>query len=823
MNRAARIGLIVLSILGFILLAAVIAMVITVRRPFPKVNGTLRVAGLQAEVVVRRDALGVPQIYAANEHDLYFAQGYTHAQDRFWQMEWWRHIATGRISEIAGESTVETDMFIRNLGWNRIATQTADYYRAQEPELWAILQAYSDGVNAYIEENRDKLSLNYTILGLVREPWDVEPWQPEHTIGWATVMAWDLRGYGSMTDEQEWAKMRAALGGEMVQKLYPPYPADRPIIAPSSALKNSAAPLDVPALSVNWPGFESQMIGQIPVDGFAFGRPNGDLGSNNWVVSGQHTTTGQPLLANDPHLGVQMPSIWYTVGLHAPGLNVVGFGFAGVPGIVIGHNDRIAWGVTNFGGDSQDLYLEEINPANPQQYMLNGQWQDMQTVEEVIKVNGGQPVTLTVRLTQHGPLLNNLDPEMEDAISVRWTAFEPSRLFKSLALLNRAQNYDEFHEALRYWDTAAQNVVYADVDGNIAYQATGRYPIREGWDGVAIVPGSGKYEWQGWIPYDQMPSLFNPPAGYIVTANNAVVDKEFPYILSVYWTDGDRAQRITQLLEAALENGGKVSADTMAAIQFDSYELLYDDYRPLFDGLSSSDAQVQAALERLRGWDGQTHRDSVPAALFQLFIKYLAQNTLSDELGAMADTYLNLSSEQRVLLHSLAADQANPWWDNTTTEPAESQTDIVLKSVNDSVAWLQDNVSQEMNDWTWGEIHTVTFASQPLGESGIGPIEALVNRGPVAVDGGSGIVNANGWSWDDPAHVTWHPSLRMIVDLSDFDASLGIHATGQSGHPFNSHYNDMTPLWADGDYGPLLFGQTAVEEAATRTLTLKPQ
>lgn len=824
MQRIARVGLIILGVVAFLLVVAAIVGVFIARRPFPKENGTLRVDGLQAEVVVRRDALGIPQIYAQNDHDLYFAQGYTHAQDRFWQMEWWRHIAAGRISEIAGESTVKTDLFIRNLGWNRIAQQTADYYRQEEPEMWAILEAYSAGVNAYIAENQGRLSLNYTILGLVREPWEVEPWTPVHTIGWATVMAWDLRGFGSITDEQEMAKMSAALGETLMQQLYPAYPANRPIIAPTSALNTVAAPPDSPQLTVNWPAFERNMIGRIPSNGFIFGEHNGDLGSNNWVISGQHTASGQPLLANDPHLGVQMPAIWYMVGLHAPSVNVVGFSFAGVPGVIIGHNDHIAWGVTNFGADSQDLYLESLNPDNPEQYMFEGQWQDMDSIQEVVKVNGSQAVTLTVRLTQHGPLLNNLDPELKEAISVRWTAFEPSRLFKALALLNRAQNYDDFHEALRYWDTAAQNAVYADTEGNIAYQATGRYPVREGWNGLSIVPGTGKYEWQGWIPYDQMPALFNPPQGYIVTANNAVVDKDFPYFLSVYWADGDRAQRITNLIEAAIDQGGKVSAETLASIQTDSYEMLFDDYRDLFQGLASDDAQVQAALERLRGWDGQVRQDSVPGALFELFVKYLAENTLSDELGEMADTYLVLGSYQRVLLHGLAADQTNAWWDDTTTtDSAETQTDIILQSVADAVAWFEDNLGKEMNAWTWGAIHQVTFVSQPLGESGIAPIEALVNRGPTPVDGGTGIVNANGWAWDEPAKVTWHPSMRMILDLSNFDASLGIQPTGQSGHPLHRHYNDMIPLWAAGEYGPLLFSQTAVEEAAVHTLTLKPK
>ncbi len=823
MRRLRRLGLVLLAIVGVMLLiVALIGMVVS-RRPFPKTTGVLRITGLQQEVMVHRDAAGVPHLYAQNLDDLFLAQGYTHAQDRFWQMEWWRHIAMGRISEIAGDATLETDRFIRNLGWNRIAQTTADYYRTQEPDIWAILEAYSAGVNAYIEDNREQLSLNVTILGLVNEPWEIEPWQPEHTLGWATVMAWDLRGFGDMTDQQDLARMRESLGAEMMAELYPGYPPNRPIIAPTDRLQQNESAALWPAVSINWDAFERHQIGHIPPNGFALGGRVGDLGSNNWVIGGQHTASGRPLLANDPHLGVQMPSIWYLNGLHAPDLDVVGFTFAGVPGVVVGHNSHIAWGVTNLGADSQDLYLETLNPDNPNQYRFQDSWRDMTIIEEVIQVNGGAPVTLTVRQTVHGPLLNNVNAELTDAISVRWTAFEPTRLFKALVLLNQAQNYDQFREALRYWDTAPQNIVYADVEGNIAYQATGRYPIRDGWDGLAIVPGDGAFEWQGWIPYEEMPALVNPPEGYIVTANNAVVDANFPYFLSRYWDDGDRAQRIHALIQAAIASGQPLTTETMAAIQLDSYEMLVETYQPLLQGLSSPDAQVQAALERLRGWDGQLRRESVPGAIFELFFKFLVENSLADELGERAEDYLFFGDYQRILFHRLAGEPGAVWWDDVATEASETQADMLLRSVEDAVAWFQDNVGQDMNDWTWGAIHQVTFTSAPLGQSGVGPIESLVNRGPVPVDGGSSVVNANGWSWDEPATVTWHPSLRLIVDLADFDASLGIHPTGQSGHPFHRHYDDLITRWANGDYLPLLFNATAIEAAADRTLNLRPK
>jgi penicillin amidase len=831
MSRASRIVLLIVAILLVVVAAGSVALVVTVRRPFPQTDGSITVDGLRAEVNVYRDEYGVPHIFAENEEDLYFAQGYVHAQDRFWQMEFWRHLGQGRLAEMLGPDLVETDTFIRTVGWNRMAEDHLAYYEDEAPQMMAVLEAYSAGVNAYLQEQGHAFSLNQTILGLVQEPWEIEPWEPLDTLSWGVVMAWDLGG--NWDAELRRAEMNAALGEATTTLLFPSYPHDsRPVIAPTDQLYNGAggggreagdeASEMVVSSPVAWDRVNTSLAGRVPHVGLLRGA--GAAASNNWVVSGEHTETGAPLLANDPHLGIQMPSIWYEIGLHGPDHNVSGFSFAGVPGVIIGHNDHIAWGVTNVGPDVQDLFIEKINPNDPQQYEFEGRWRDVDVIEEVIRVNGGEDVTLQVRRTHHGPIINEIIDPQRDSLALRWTAQDENRIFQSVLSLNQARDYEEFREALRYFDTPAQNFVYADVEGNIGYQMPGLVPVREDGDGLVPVPGwTGDYEWDEYVPYEELPALLNPDAGYIVTANNAVTDEEYPQFISHYWASGDRAQRIANEIEAAIAGERQMTAGDFARLQMDGKSLLAESYVPLLDGLSSDDARVQGAIERLRGWDLQMRRDSVPAALFEVFYMTLAQATLADELGQVEDAYLsNSGGSQRVFFHHLATQPGARWWDDVNTEPTETQEEIVLSSLAETVAWFEENVGGDMESWRWGELHTATFVSDPLGQSGLAILERIVNRGPYPVDGSRSTVNATSWSWDEPASVGGHPSMRMVVDLADFDSTRTIHSTGQSGHPFHRHYDDFIPLWQEGETHPLWFGREAIMEGAVDQLTLLP-
>jgi penicillin amidase len=802
------------AILGVVLAVLIVGLVVCggglwlVRRPWPRIEGTVQVGGLQAEVTIVRDGWGIPHIYAANPHDLFFAQGYVHAQDRFWQMEFWRRIGSGRLAEILGSSALESDRFIRTLGWHRTAAQELTML---DPEVRQVLEDYSAGVNAYISTHRGQLGLEFTILGFTGVPFDPEPWTPLDTLTWAKVMSWDLGG--NMDAELLRAHIAARLGTDAVGALVPPYPEDYPVIVPRPLAEATLG--SVPAAA-----FETHTLGSGP-----------GLGSNSWVIAGSRTETGTPLLADDPHLGIQMPSIWYEIGLHCrpagPGCpyDVVGASFAGAPGVIIGHNRHIAWGVTNLGPDVQDLFIERVNPEDPNQYEYMGEWLDMEIVREEIAVAGAEePVVVFARITRHGPIINDVVGGTEDdwslgwhPLALSWTALQPGTLIHSVLLLDRARDWEEFREALSFWDVPSQNFVYADVEGNIGYQAPGRIPIRASGDGSMPVPGwAGEHEWVDYIPFDELPRAFNPPEGYIVTANNAVVGPNYPYSLSLDWDPGDRAQRIVELIEA----DPSISLADIQAFQGDSDVLWAREVLPRLAALSSDDPRTTQALDLLHDWDGSAARDSGAAALFEAFRVHLIDLTFADELGEQ----LLRRARGRVVvaLPDLLSSPDAPWFDDTTTSRVETRDDILLQALEDAVAELSETLAADVAGWRWGDLHTATFESGSLGQCGIAPIEAMFNRGPVAVDGSLATVNNTAYSLSSPYAVTVVPSYRQVVDLGDFTHSVAMHTTGQSGHPYHRHYDDMIDPWRNIEYHPMLWTREDVEASAEGVLTLIP-
>jgi penicillin amidase len=803
----------ILMILGIIILLVVIVAAgggyFVTRRNFPAVNGTIKVAGLQSQMEVYRDSWGIPHIYASNIHDLFFAQGYVHAQDRFWQMEFWRRIGSGRLAEILGESALDSDRFIRTLGWHRAAAQEL---KQLEPEERAVLEAYAEGVNAYVSTHRGRLGLEFTILGLTGVRFDPEPWTPLNTLTWAKVMAWDLGG--NMDAELLRAHIAARLGSAAVGALIRPHPHDHPVIVPH--------PLA---------GATLQAVSDAAFTTHVFGSGEG-VGSNNWVIAGSRTDTGMPLLANDPHLSIQMPSIWYEIGLHCDPVgpdcpyNVVGASFASAPGVIIGHNDHIAWGVTNLGPDVQDLFIERVNPQNPNQYEYQGQWLDMDIVREEIRVAGeDEPVVVNARITRHGPIINDVAGGTEDEwffgwqpLALSWTALQPGTLIQSVLLLGKATNWEEFREALSYWDVPSQNFVYADVEGNIGYQAPGRIPIRASGNGATPVPGwTGEYEWVDYIPFDELPHTFNPPEGYIVTANNAVVGPDFPYFLGMDWDAGYRAQRIVELIEA----DPSLSLEDMQAIQGNNSPVYAEDVLPYLQGLSTDEPRLAEALTLLRAWDGRAVRDSAGAALFEAFCLHLTDLTFGDELGEQL--LRRARGNAMVALVDILADPASPWFDDVTTPQVETRDEVVLQALEEAVKELTETLGQNMNRWRWGVLHTATFQNQSLGKSGIGPIEAIFNRGPVAVDGSLATVNNTGYSLNKPYVVSTVPSYRQVVDLGDFTRSRSMHTTGQSGHPYHPHYGDMIDPWRNIQYHPMLFDKESIAANKEGLLVLMPR
>ncbi|MBE3118416.1 MAG: penicillin acylase family protein, partial [Candidatus Atribacteria bacterium] len=567
------------------------------------------------------------------------------------------------------------------------------------------------------------------------------------------------------------------------------------------------------------------------------GPSGAGIGSNSWAVSGSLTATGMPLLANDPHLGIQMPSIWYQIGLHCRPMSaacpyeVAGFSFAGVPGVVIGHNQNIAWGFTNTGPDVMDLFIEKINPDNPNQYEYNGQWVDMTLRTETITVGGGEPIPLTVRSTQHGPIISDTGGDWTDfsqqagielpenyAISLRWTALEPSTIFQAIWGFNKAANWDDFRQAASKFTTPAQNLLYADVQGNIGYQMPGNIPIRKNGDGTLPVPGwTDEYEWTGYIHFDELPSVFNPPKGYIVTANNAVVGSGYPYLITTDWDYGFRAQRIVDMIENA---PGPIDIATIQKMQGDSTSLNAATLVPLLMKVKLDDALLIETRSLLSNWDYQETAASAPAALFESFWNRLLTNTFSDDLPE--NYWPSNGSRWYEIIREIANQPNNTWWDSKSTpDVVEDRDTLMAESFAQAIADLEGTLGKNPARWRWGDLHTATFRNATLGKSGIGPIEALFNRGPFPVGGGEALVDATGWTTGS-FEVDWLPSMRMIVDLGNLSNSLTVHTTGQSGHAYSPHYIDMVPLWVSVTYYPMLWDEQAITADAEAHLQLLP-
>jgi penicillin amidase len=805
----------------------------TVYRPLPVTAGDLTVPGLRARVEVLRDVNGIPHIYASNEHDLFFAQGYVHAQDRFFQMDFWRHVTAGRLAEMFGAGTLPEDRFLRTVGWQRVA---AEEYAQADPQVRATLEAYAAGVNAYIVDRAPAdLSVEYSILAANGyAPARLDPWTPIHSLAWAKAMAWDLGS--NIDDELVGARLIELLGPERAAELMPAPPADNPVILPEFVYEQAGGATIALAPHAR------------PAEGAPSSPLDSGVGSNNWTLAGSRTETGRPILANDPHLGPQMPALWYLIGLHCQPVTdacryqVAGYSLPGDPGVIIGFNNRIAWGVTNNYPDVQDVVIERLDPGNPDRYEVEGEFVPMVEVrQETLNALGREPETLTVRVTRHGPLIH--DPLVyEDAaklisetvtigdvtlgpehgLALRWTALQPGTLFESVLALNRAQNFDEFRAALRLWDVPSQNFVYADVDGNIGYQMPGRVPIRSGYDGALPVPGwDSRLTWAGFVPFEDLPFQLNPARGYVITANQPVVAGATPYAITGSAVDkGYRAARITAMIEA----DASISLDDVARMQADNYSASAALLLPYVLALEPDDPALGEFQQQLAGWDRQMHRDSTPAAIYAGFYRALVRAMFDEALPP--DLWPSGGDSTWAVLAQLVAQPGNAWWGPGGRDQALST------ALADGVAYLRQRLGDDPASWRWGQLHETWLRNRTLGRSGIAPIEALLNRGPYPTSGGSAIVNATSFNLacegrtpipcSNPFETTNLPSMRMIVDLSNLDNTRVIHTTGQSGHTASRHYADMAEPWAAIEYLPIPFTRAAVEAAALDRLVLIP-
>ncbi len=850
-------GLGLLAVIVLIFGGGFIYYQVIARAPLPRIDGELSAKGLNDRVEILRDAHGVAHIYAKNMHDVFFAQGYVQAQDRWWQMEFFRKTCGGRIEELTGKKAalMASDIYLRSLGLYGVCKREYESYTQSER---APLDAFAAGVNAYIAGKKPReLSVNYALLGLTGVKFKIEPWTPVDSLVFSKLMAWDL---GLRRDaEMLRTRLHARLGAKMAEMwLLPPWPLrEKPTILNGEDIRV----LFGGALAAHRPGWEGlspapgagTVVSKNDTPDFCWmGGGNEGVGSNSWAATGKMTKSGKSLLANDPHLGIQMPSIWYEVALHAAddgtgrSFDVEGFTFSSNPGVVVGHNADIAWGTTNVYPDVNDQYMIKVNPANPLQYKWNGGWRDMNVRKETIVFGNGKPsVEIIVRITHLGPIINDnkYDPETgtlagfnnEDPRALKWTALEPGRIALAIIGLNRAGNWKEFREALKNWDVPSQSIIYADTKGNIGYQMPGKIPIRSAnLNGQTPAPGwSSDHEWKGYVPYDLLPRAFNPSRGFIVAANQEVAPPEYYDTLrarlgaavnanfsSRYnkWPYGYRAQRINQLIRKLAPH----TADTYRAMQGDDVYLSAGEVLPHLQKLELKDDGLAAARDWLMKWDRRFSEESPQAVLYAMFWKKLTGMVFQDKLGDVAKS--DAGDKEMWAIKLLLENPNDSWWDDSATKnKIETRDEVLLRSFREGYESAIVALGKNRSKWRWGDLHRATFVSNPLGASKIGLLEKMVNGGPVPVGGNSECINNNMWDAGagdfSPRTI---PSMRMIVDMSDFGRNVSINSTGQSGHPKSPWYGDMIDSWRKVSYRPMLWTRPQVDKAAEHTLVLMP-
>jgi len=750
------------------------------------IRGTFNTRGLQQTVRVQRDRWGVAHIYAQNEHDLFFAQGFVVAQDRLFQMELWKRSGQGRLAEILGPTFVQRDINARLL---RYRGDMDAEYKSYAPDTKEILEAFTAGINAYIDEIQKPgsigLPLEFQLAGF--KP---EPWKPEDCLN--RLAAYSMTGNGA--SELYNAQLVALLGPEKAAELLELDPLVK--LDPSPGIDFSGLS---PALLENLVGSDVPLhFPETPIQG-----------SNNWTVSGALTATGKPFLANDPHRVIAEPSLRYIVHLVAPGWNVIGAGEPGLPGVAAGHNERIAWGFTIFGLDQQDLYIAELNAADPQQYKTEHGWERMEVKTETVGVRGAAVVTAKLKFTRHGPVLWE---DGKRALVLHWVGAEPGTAgYLGSLSLDRAENWLEFEQAMPRWKVPSENIVYADRDGNIGEHSTGLAPLRKNWTGLLPVSESGGYEWNGFVPNADLPHTYNPVSGFVASANHKMIPENYPYAVGFSWASPERFLRISEVLTGAAKSAHKLSLADMENLQNDVVSLPARELRALLKHAAGNAPGTAAKL--LLDWDCAFTIDSRAATLYEFWVAELRDAVTQHVVPAEAQKIVRELSLTKTV-QELSRPRAAVFGQN----PEAVRDALLLKSLRDAEVKLSAKLGPERKDWSWGQLHRVSF-HHPLGS--MPQAAALFDRGPIPRPGGNTTVDATyfgGSSFDQLAGASY----REIFDLSDWDNAVGVNVPGQSGQPGSPHYDDLLPLWEHGQYFPLRYSKPSVDRETTDVLELKP-
>ena len=791
----------ILKVTGVLLLIVLIAGYFFIRniarKAIPDYNENFAITGLTDEVTVMRDSYAIPTIYAANEDDLYRAVGFVMAQDRLWQMDLLRRATTGRLSEIFGEDLVNTDLLMRSL---RIPEKSASVLSQTDEKVISALEAFADGVNQFIDMNLKNLPPEFSILG-----YRPEHWKPEHSVNLTGYMAWDLNmGWST---EVILHKLQQKLEEGKFMELVPRLELQTSYVHPQAMLSKTG----VQSVLLE----HSAKLGELGLVVFS--------GSNNWAVAGEKSTTGKPLFANDMHLGLFSPGIWYQMHQVVDGkLNVTGVVLPGQPFVISGHNQRIAWGLTNVMLDDMDFYLETVNPDNPRQYKFMGEWKDMEVSSEVINTGKGNAVEKELLFTHRGPVISDFKDIEDKAISMKWTGNQYSNEVSSVYLLNRAGNWDEFREALVTFTSVSQNVNYADVDGNIGLQTAAGIPVREG-NGVFIAPGEDDtYDWQGFVPFEELPFTYNPPTGFVVSANNRTIGEDYPYYISHWFDPPNRFDRIREML---IEKE-KLSVDDFKAMLADKKSKLAERMLPgLLNELRNTShltVNERRAMELLSEWDATYGPNRPEPLIFEKFYLNFVENLLLEDMGE--ELYREFIGDKilvRNIVDRVWTGRQSAWLADGVTEGPGSFADIVKKSFYEAIEWLEHNHSPNPGRWAWGDVHTMML-NHPMGSVKMLDRIFGMNSGPYSPGGSFHTVCPYTYNFTNPFVINHGASQRHIFSTANWDESLSVIPTGTSGIPASDYYCDQSELYVNDMYRNDLFSKEEVEKAARYRMKLTP-
>ncbi|MEW6202417.1 MAG: penicillin acylase family protein [bacterium] len=800
-------------------------------------SGTITVPGLKNEVRVLRDRYGVPHIFADDEEDVYFAMGYVHAQDRMWNMDLIRRAAEGRLTEIFGDreqkspaaewgTTLQQDVFHRVIGFWDIGKQTA---RTSSGPAKIYLQRYADGVNEWLKQNQNNLPPEFTIFSFRPAPWEIAD-----TIALARYIAWGLSANleGELMRYEAICRFGVERGWEFFPRQGDPH---GPYIVPPSQKKyDPRGKITDPDYLPLPPELVSPEIFQTLLDAIspdvAFQPRIRPFASNNWAVAGSRSASGAPILCNDPHLPHLLPSVFYQAHLKTKdGLDVIGVTFPGIPFVVLGHNRRLAWAATTTRADTQDIFVEKTDPDHPGQYFYIDHWENFKTRKEIIYVktkNGKEAKEITVRSSRHGPILNDVLPDIPSKmppVALRWTGFDQSYDHIAFMGFARAGNASEFRDALMHMGTPIQNWVYADVDGNIGFFPCGRIPRRKKGDGTLPVPGwTDEYEWVGYIPPDEIPQLLNPQQGYIVTANNKVIPEEdYPYTIG-YRYALYRAQRIEELVTSK----PKLTVEDMKKFQMDNYMIqgrrLVGFYLNACEKYcDKKDALLAQAVEQLRRWDFHTDTKNVGAAVFHRAYYETMRRTYGDEISEAMMNYLTKYTRAESSLDDAVENgDVYSFFDDARTQQAETRDQILAAALKDAVEFLAKKYGGDVKKWQWGKMHKLEL-KHPF--SGVFPLSLLFGKLIVPLAGGRDTVDSEYFAWnDDVLSAFAGPALRHIVDMAHVDDAVMVIDSGQAGHPRSKHFLDQSHMWRDGKYIPMWMDEKSIRKNLEGELILQP-